>query len=126
MQIELKPGSKPVRAPQYRLSPKQKQIVQTEIQKLLKAGIIVEIDYSDFSSPIMLIPKSFDENGHPTEHRLVIDSRKVNDLIVDNVYEIEACTGYRPAGNPRVSRGGGDDIMRDSARAGFTNATYRG
>ena len=88
MQIELKPGSKPVRAPQYRLSPKQKQIVQNEIQKLLKAGIIEEIDYSDFSSPIMLISKSFDENGHPTEHRLVIDSRKVNDLIVDNVYEI--------------------------------------
>ena len=28
MQLELKPESKPVRAPQYRLSPKQKQIVQ--------------------------------------------------------------------------------------------------
>ena len=40
MQIELKPGSKPVRAPQNRLSPKQKQTLQNEIQKLLEAGIV--------------------------------------------------------------------------------------
>ena len=78
--IELKPDAKPVKNLPHRASPKQRQMIDEEVEKLLKAGII-EPCLADYSSPVLLVPKGIDERGRPKEHRLVIDYRQVNNQI---------------------------------------------
>ena len=55
-------------------------MIEEEVEKLLKAGII-EPCLADFSSPVLFIPKRIDERGRPKEHRLVIDYRQLNGQI---------------------------------------------
>ena len=78
--IELKPDAKPVKNLPHRASPKQRQMIDEEVEKLLKAGII-EPCLADYSSPVLLVPKGIDERSRPKEHRLVIDYRQVNNQI---------------------------------------------
>ena len=78
--IELKPDAKPVKNLPHRASPRQRQMIDEEVDKLLKAGII-EPCLADYSSPVLLVPKGIDERGRPKEHRLVIDYRQVNNQI---------------------------------------------
>ena len=63
--IELKPGMKPPKSVPHRASPKQRQIIDEEVEKLLKAGVIEPCN-SNVSSPVILVPKSYDEHGKVT------------------------------------------------------------
>jgi hypothetical protein len=63
----------------YRKSKKEEEIIEEEVQKLLKANIIRPSN-SAYSSPILLVKKS---SG---EWRVVIDFRELNKVIVDVRY----------------------------------------
>jgi hypothetical protein len=69
--IAMKHGSKPVRSSPYRMNPEKTKYLETEIENLLKLGIIEESD-SSYASPVVLVPKS------NNELRLCTDFRKVN------------------------------------------------
>src|SRR4051812_2102287 len=55
--INLEPDAKPVVDHQRRLNPKMKDVVRTEVLKLLAAGIIYPIADSKWVSPVHCVPK---------------------------------------------------------------------
>jgi hypothetical protein len=85
--FELKPGAQPIKCLPHIASPKQREIIDSEVQKLLEAGIIEEAN-SPYASPVVLIPKGYDEQGKVTEYRLTVDLRKMNDLTIKTVYPL--------------------------------------
>jgi hypothetical protein len=56
-QIILEDNVKPIRQRFYRLNPKYSLMVQEEIKKLLECGFIYPIPYSEWVSPIVIVPK---------------------------------------------------------------------
>jgi hypothetical protein len=77
--ISVKPAVLPIRQKQYRISPKHQAILRGEIDKLLNEGVI-EPSSSEWSSPVILVPKP----GGAV--RCVLDLRAVNKVIVDECY----------------------------------------
>lgn len=67
-------SDKPVRKAPYQLDPERMNILNEEVKKMLKEGIIVK-SQSNYASPVFLVPKA---NG---SHRVVIDYRAVNKQI---------------------------------------------
>lgn len=67
----LKPNASPVYKKPYRLPFSQKQEIDRQINKLLQDGIIEEAR-SEWSSPLLLVPKKVDNNGNKS-FRVVID-----------------------------------------------------
>ena len=61
---------KPLKFQAYRSLPKQRQIIDEEVEKILKIDAI-EPYSSNFSSPVILVPKSYDEQGKVTHYRMV-------------------------------------------------------
>ncbi|RVW61850.1 putative mitochondrial protein [Vitis vinifera] len=55
--IYLEEEAKPIRQPQRRLNPHLQEVVQTEVLKLLQAGIIYPISDSPWVSPTQVVPK---------------------------------------------------------------------
>jgi hypothetical protein len=70
--IILEHNAVPVRQRQHRLNPKYSLLVKEEIDKLLKAGFIYSVPYSEWVSPIVMVPK---KNG---KVRICQDFRKLN------------------------------------------------
>ena len=91
--IELKPGMKPPKSVPHRASPKQRQIIDEEVEKLLKAGVIEPCN-SDVSSPVVLVPKSYDEHGKVTQYRMVCDLRGVNACIRQSHYPLPVIADF--------------------------------
>jgi hypothetical protein len=88
--IHMEPDVKPVVDHQRRMNPKMKDVVRTEILKLLEAGIIYPIADSRWVSPVHCVPKKGGITVVPndknelipqiiiTGYRMVIDFRKLN------------------------------------------------
>ena len=88
--INMEPNAKPVVDHQRWLNSKMKEVVRTEILKLLEAGIIYPIAGSRWVSPVHYIPKKGGITIVPndknelipqrivTGYRMVIDFRKLN------------------------------------------------
>ena len=86
----MEPDAKPIVDHQCRLNPKMKEVVRTEILKLLEAGIIYPIADSIWVGPVRCVPKNGgiivvpnDKNELipqriVTGYRMVIDYRKLN------------------------------------------------
>ena len=86
----MEPDAKPVVDHQRQLNPKMKEVVRTEILKLLEAGIIYPIADSRWVSHVHCDPKKVGINVVPndknknipqrivTGYRMVIDYRKLN------------------------------------------------
>ncbi|KAK1419647.1 hypothetical protein QVD17_28881 [Tagetes erecta] len=82
---------KPVVQPQRRLNPKMQEVVKKEVEKLLEAAVIYPIPFSDWISPVQVVPKKggmtvvINEKNEliPTRTvtgwRVCIDYRKLND-----------------------------------------------
>ena len=88
--INMELDAKPVVDQQRQLNPKMKEVVRTEILKLLEAGIIYPIANSRWVSPVHCVPKKGGITIVPndknelvpqrivTGYRMVIDFRKLN------------------------------------------------
>ncbi|CAL9012050.1 unnamed protein product [Prunus brigantina] len=59
----LMEDAKPTREPQRRLNPPMKDVVRTEILKLLDVGVIYPISDSKWVSPIQVVPKKSRHHG---------------------------------------------------------------
>lgn len=71
--IELLPGAKPKRLPSYRWSPAIEEVIDAEIERMKKLGVIEECPGPiDFLNPLLPIKKS---NG---KWRICLDSRCLN------------------------------------------------
>ena len=79
--INLKAGAKPIKQRAYRLSKLKSDILKEELTKLIEKGLI-EPSYSEWSSPVVLVPK---KNG---KWRMCVDYRKVNDATIKDSYSL--------------------------------------
>ena len=77
--------AKPINCRPYRLSPTAQGILDTEIDQMLKAGVIRPSD-SNWGSPVMLVKKK-SLDGKPC-FRVVIDYRKLNAVSKPIAYTI--------------------------------------
>lgn len=76
--IRLLPNAKTVHVRQYRIPHVHKQILQNIIEDYENQGIIEKCQ-SAFNSPAILVSKK-DENNEKTDHRFVVDYRKLNEI----------------------------------------------
>ena len=70
--IYIKDDCRLVRQPQRRMNPAMKEIMKTELQKLLNVGFIYPISDSQWVSPLVVLPK---KNG---KWRICVDYRELN------------------------------------------------
>ena len=82
-EIKLKPGAIPIRLPAYRIPHARRKVLEEEITGMLRSGIITP-STSEWSSPLLLVPKS-DGSFRP-----VVDFRALNDLTVDECFPVPA------------------------------------
>jgi RNase H-like domain found in reverse transcriptase/Reverse transcriptase (RNA-dependent DNA polymerase)/Integrase zinc binding domain len=74
----------------YRLPYSQKEEINRQVEEMLENGIIEETR-SEWSSPILVVPKKRDENGN-RKWRVVIDYRKLNEKILDDKFPLANIT----------------------------------
>ena len=82
-EIRLIPGATPIRLPAYRIPHARRKVLEDEITGMLRSGIITP-STSEWSSPLLLVPKS-DGSFRP-----VVDFRALNDLTVDECFPVPA------------------------------------
>lgn len=87
--INLQPGTKPIYVKPYRLPQSLKPEINNQIKKMLEEDII-EPSTSDWNSPILLVPKKSNDNSK--KWRLVIDYRKINNVIQDDKFPLPNIT----------------------------------
>lgn len=88
--IQLKPNINPVYVKPYRLPHAQKPEIENQIKQMLNDGIIEE-SHSEWSSPLLLVPKKPDQNGNK-KWRVVVDYRKLNQCIQDDKFPLPNIT----------------------------------
>lgn len=88
--ISLKPNVSPIFSKSYRLPKVQKDEIKRQISNMLNEGII-EPSKSDWSSPVLLVPKKLDASGQK-KWRFVVDYRKLNDYIENDRYPLPDIT----------------------------------
>lgn len=81
-EIHLKPNIKPSYIKQYRVCPTHRKFINEQTKELLKQGL-AEPSLSPWNSPVLAVPK---DRGK--DLRLVIDYRKVNNLIEDDKFPL--------------------------------------
>ena len=79
--IKLKPHTEPVYVPAYRLPHSQREIVDQQVECMLKEGVI-QASTSPWNSPIFLVPK------RTGGYRPVIDFRRVNQVTEDDRFPL--------------------------------------
>ena len=80
--IYLDDNSKPSKEMQHRLNPTMKEVVRTEVLKLLDVGIIYPIADSKWVSPTQVVPK---------KSRITVIKNENNELIPTHVTQVGAC-----------------------------------
>lgn len=79
--VQLIPGTSPIRQAPYRLNPQKRHQMQKEVEYLLEQGLAVPSN-SPWASPCLLVPK---EDG---QNRFCTDYRKVNAVTVPDAYPL--------------------------------------
>ena len=82
-EIILKEGSRPVRLAAYKIPHSRRNALDKEIKGMLEGGIITK-STSEWSSPLLLVPKS-DGSFRP-----VVDFRALNNLTIDECFPVPA------------------------------------
>lgn len=100
--IRLLPNAKTVNVRQYRIPHIHKQILQNIIENYENQGIIEKCQ-SAYNSPAILVSKK-DENNGKTDHRFVVDYRKLNEIselysfpipLIDDILDgLSGCTVF--------------------------------
>jgi hypothetical protein len=76
MVIELRAGSTPKAVPPRRVSPRIREVIETEVAALLAAGVI-RPSSSQFSSPVVVVKKK------DSSYRMCVDYRELNRCTLD-------------------------------------------
>lgn len=84
--IHLKKGTIPIYKKPYRLPQSQKAEIDKQIKDLLDNDIIEEAQ-SNWSSPLLIVPKKPDQTGQK-KFRVVVDYRLLNQNIEDNKFPL--------------------------------------
>jgi hypothetical protein len=79
--IVLKPNSRPVRMHPYRVNPVKAELMRTELDLMLKLGVIEECN-SEFASPVVMIPKL---DG---SIRFCCDYKRLNDITQPDAFPL--------------------------------------
>ena len=79
--IDLVEGARPIHVNPYREGPKTRDIVKTEVDRQLCAGVIVP-SQSAWASPVVIVPK---QDGTP---RFCVDYRRLNSVTVRDSYPL--------------------------------------
>ena len=79
--IELKAGTRPIAQQPYRAGFKEREFVATEIDKMLRSGV-VEPAQSAWASPVAIVPKA---DG---SHRFCVDYRRLNEATIRDAYPL--------------------------------------
>lgn len=83
VRIKLKPNAKPVNLPPYRQSFKERQLLDSELDKLLEAGVMQEAeDYCSWASPI------FHHRNSDGSSRIITDFRALNEQIEKDTWPL--------------------------------------
>lgn len=88
--IKIKQDVTPIYVKQYRIPFSQKKEIKRQVDNMLKNDIIEKAN-SEWSSPILLVPKKIDNSGEK-KWRLVIDYRKLNQVIHDDKFPLPNIT----------------------------------
>ncbi|XP_063627450.1 uncharacterized protein LOC134798951 [Cydia splendana] len=88
--INLKENASPVYVKPYRIPHALRKELQTQIQDMLDNDIIEETT-SEWSSPVLLVPKKSDKLGEK-KWRLVVDYRQLNNRIQDDKFPLPNIT----------------------------------
>lgn len=84
--IYLRKNASPVYAKPYRLPYSQKAEIHKQVEQMLHDGIIEE-SKSEWSSPLLIVPKKADANGEK-RWRIVVDYRLLNKLVKDDKFPL--------------------------------------
>lgn len=84
--IELEPNVRPIKQRYFPISPAIEKLVHSEIDEMLKLGVIEEAPNSPWSSPVVLVRKA-------DKVRLCLDSRKVNSITIKDAYPLPHVDG---------------------------------
>lgn len=84
------PGTNPINTKPYRLPEAHKAEIETQIDKLVKQGVVEESN-SPYNSPLLVVPKKNDASGEK-KWRLVVDVRKLNEKTVGDAYPLPDIT----------------------------------
>jgi hypothetical protein len=79
--VSIKPGTKPIRQPPYRVGPVIQQQIDDEIEELQKFDLIKE-SHSPWSAPVVLVSKP------DNTKRLTVDYSKINSVSDIDVYPL--------------------------------------
>lgn len=85
-EIEVKENVKPLNLRQYKIPFALRGEMQKQIEKMVESDLIEE-STSPWNMPVMLVPKKLD-NSLEKKFRLVIDLRKLNELVVQDSYPL--------------------------------------
>lgn len=88
--IQLKDNVNPVYVKPYRIPHALRKELKTQIQNMLDNDIIEEAT-SEWSSPVLLVPKKSDKSGEK-KWRLVVDYRQLNNKIQDDKFPLPNIT----------------------------------
>ena len=77
--IDIPPDAPPIYIPAYRVAYSQKDVIDREVQRMLKEDII-EPSHSAWSFPLLVVPKK------DKTHRLVVDFRRLNNITKRDPY----------------------------------------
>ena len=83
--IQLMPGSVPIKERHFPISPAVQEIVYTEVDKMLKLGIIQESE-SPWSNSFTVVRK-------PEKNRFCLDARKLNACTIKYAYPLKKIEG---------------------------------
>lgn len=86
-EIQLVENAVPVKQRYYPVSPAKQADLDSEIDRMLRLGVIEECRGSEWSSPVTLVRKA---NG---KIRLCLDARKVNEATVKDAYPLPIIEG---------------------------------
>ena len=85
-EIKLKDNAKVVNQKQYKIPYALKTELANTVNKMIKENLIQE-STSPWNMPVLMVPKKLDNSGKK-KFRMVVDLRKLNDQMVQDVYPL--------------------------------------
>jgi hypothetical protein len=86
--IKLKKDARPVHARAYTIPKIYETTVKNEIEQFVERGILRKVNRSEWASPTFIVPKKLNVGQDIPAARVVVDFRRVNEMIVRYPYPV--------------------------------------